>query len=248
MSFFDPQSLYTHVQRSTHKGQILQKKPKKKLSATSPYDIPFAKAALLNQGYQILAPGQTISVPTITTQWASFSYLSDNPTNTKTITYNSIWNYIKPSFSDLLSIPESELTGSSSVIIAITSIYARFQGSYTPNNLVQVSSGGQLHLNFSNIHVANNTYYSITPTTSTGYLVFRTTPQGGGYYNQLYEQAGSPGLLSETASIDTWSQLKDQGLTNDIDLVYLNANNISNYVSELRINGFILCQLGVYAT
>ena len=246
MSFFDPQGLYIHTQKSTKKGQILQKKPKHHLSATSATDIPFAKNVLLNQGYSIFDPGQGPIFSTYLADFGTFTFHSENPQQSHVITFNDLWLGFRDAFSTMLDIPDNELTGESKVDIIITSLYARFQGNQSSTNQIQTYTEDQLHLDFQNQHVASNTYYNITPQGNTSCFIMRSTPSGGGYYTPQYQQSGAQGTLGDAGSSNNWAQLKDQGLTQDISLVTFNSNNMSNYVSELRINFLIIIQLGIY--
>lgn len=246
MSFFDPQGLYIHTQKSTKKGQILQKKPKHHLSATSATDIPFAKNVLLNQGYSIFGPGQGPTFSTYLTDFGTFTFFSSIPQQSHVITFNDLWLLYRDAFTTMLDIPDNELTGESKVDIIITSLYARFQGNLNSNNQIQTYTDNLLHLDFQNPHVASNTYYNVTPQGNTSCCIMRSTPGGGGFINQQYQQSGAQGTLGDAVSVNNWPQLKDQGLTEDISLVTFNSNHMSNYVSELRINFLIIIQLGIY--
>lgn len=248
MSYFDPQSLYVHRQRSTKRGQIIQKKPQPHVSATSPNDIPFAKSVLLNQGYKIYPPDDPPRISTYEAIYQPFSYPNIVPTQTKTVTFNTIWNSYKNYFQSLIDIPDSSLTGSSYVTINITSIYVRFQGSLTSNDQISINYEEHQSLNYTSQHVSNNSYYTIIPFSASQCSIAKTTSTGGSTSNSSYSIQIAQGLLSQISSLNTWSELKsDSGLSVDKQIINFSSNHVSNYVSEIRVNGFISCSVGVYA-
>lgn len=119
MSIFDPHSLYVHHQKSTKKGQIIQKKPQKRLSAISKEEIPRSIMVLKTYGYTVSPPGQTTIHPA--GAFVNTTVYQIPQGNVLQLSFNNVWNIVKNSFADLLSIPLANVTNAY-VAIGITSI------------------------------------------------------------------------------------------------------------------------------
>lgn len=115
MSIFDPQGLYIHYQKSTKKGQIIQKKPQKRMSAIKKEEIPRSIMVLNTYGYTVTPPGGTPPSPPeptiLSTSKSVIVSTSYNPASSLfTSRFNSIWNFVKNDFTEILAIPLDKVT------------------------------------------------------------------------------------------------------------------------------------------
>ena len=144
MSFFDPHGLYYHRQKSTRKGQILQKKPQSKNGAIDYDEVPRSIAVLKSFQFHIYPPSwrlpQSYSLPFIYSRFnTSFDSL--------TISFNSIWNYLLNSNIDLQDfIKYNKHVNNSLVTIALYSstIYYSY-GKF----ILRIYNDGELNFNTS---------------------------------------------------------------------------------------------------
>lgn len=251
MSFFDPQSLYVHHQRSTKKGQIIQKKPKNHVSATSASDIPFAEAVLKNHSYFVRPPGYVPTVRSYLSQYATFSYTEDiYSSSLYNIGFNEIWLANRAAFSQLLSIPDSRLSGESYVIISLSTIKARYIPNYHyVQTTITLKDEGTDHLviNINDSAIDQEPYivYALYKSQTSAVMI----NSQGDTYDYNFSTPPAPGELSSTTTVNTWNQLKsDTGLDTDITLVQTTVKEATMPLAEQQVNGFIQVKLGVYVS
>ena len=249
MSFFDPQSLYFHRQKSTKKGQIIQKKPQSLISATSSKDIPFAQAVLQNYGYGVYPPGYSPTVASNISQYATFSYLATPNTNNVAISFNDLWLANRAYFLQLLELPDSQLTGPSLVTISISCIRIFFYGSAADSlySNTKIYNETVEHINFQhNISTSRQLTLQFQYQDDTNAFV----DTGSNSTTTPFLTPPSPGEISATTTRNTWNQLKqDQGLDNDTNIIIATCSGAASpKVNLVKVNGFIYVNLGVYVS
>lgn len=240
MSIFDPHGVYFHYQKKSHKGQVIQKKPAPNKSAVSKDDIPRAITTLKNFRYTIYPPGVTPPTPPVPTYYAftgtSISYQSNLSSLTQqnwVVTFNNIWGAFRQNSEIQEVIQQQHQTGTSTVFIAISNLYLRFQGSNPAASTITTTSDSQTSISLSLNHVPTNFYVSITPNNATSYRYFTSSSQGGGAFTHNYSTPPETGYISSALISNSIPELSQGGLTDDFPLFSISTGSVSNYIMDM---------------
>lgn len=248
MSIFDPHELYVHHQKSTRKGQIIQKKPVRHTGVLTEDQIPQAIQVLNAYGYTIYRPGfrlpKSFSVPFLLTA-------SELTFTTFFFSVNTVWSSLKTSFASLRTfISQNPYVNNSTVGIGFSSIFVQgkignFQYKFYENNTININQSITLG--------ADPTYpFSMTfgPSNTTHFVFSFDNGLGS------IASSGQTSILSRSASTDVpsqicyaiienkWSELKTpSGLTTDIKLLEGSSLSEGSQVNSYIVNGFLSVNL-----
>lgn len=232
MSIFDPQGIYFHRQKSTKKGQILQKRPKSNQGAIKMSEVPRSVNVLKTYGFTVIPPGGQPPSPEPVARVARYSInttLQNNLTaqGSKTITFNNIWGVIKNNFMELLEIPLEQVTVGQ-VTISITCVQFPVQISAADN--IQVITDGftdNTQINYNNTQIIYTSYNS----TQCRKAVFSNN---GMTAPTTLSNTGYPFVVAEYTSLD-WQQLVEGTLDQNHTLLTAQRTSgpITTYIGNM---------------
>lgn len=256
MSIFDPQQLYYHRQKATHKGQVIQKKPVNIKGTYSQSMIPGAIHLLEQYDYHIYPSSWRPYYCYI----HPFNVKQDNLSGTSyEFKFNDLYRYLKPILPNLqafidLHPPGSE--NSSHVAVAITNAIVI---SYNYNVTVQFYNNATMTINNQNSittqpnstcafmygpNLSNSQYYlgydkDSTQTSSTtwpGEIVVRTRAAN----------TDLPGIISHIDIENKWNEINSTtGLKQDIMYCKAFANDslTNTSIQGYIFQGYLLIEL-----
>ena len=232
MSIFDPQSLYIHHQKSTKKGQIIQKKPQPKLSAIKKEEIPRSISVLSTYGYIVTPPGGNPPSPeplNLTNSKSQSITLTTNPNaSVLNLKFNSVWDIVKEDFEDILSIPLEKITDAS-LEISIFSLGFNIIGSQADT------------ITYDSDCITDSTFIStnsrIVYQTYSDTKAIKTYCDNSGYTtNQV--NSTSPFELGGYTTYQ-WDQIVNFGqLTNDVTLFQIYRNTLQK-IGEVNVSIYV---------
>ena len=224
MSFFDPQGLYVHRQKSTRKGQIIQKKPKHIIGALSKEDRDEAIKIIRCFGLKAVPKNAPVGPVTTVYHDSKFMVLPlsfTNTTTSKSITFNDIFAATGTYFNNLFNHTQDDFD----------SFYLEFQIN-TFEYILNVGASTDVEVTSNKIswtytHPSGEGIVAISDTKNQfKYTVWRQTSYGNQFTQAITEPDNDYSMASiATDSADVYYQLAGQGsLTDDVDVITATAS------------------------
>ena len=243
MSFFDPQGLYYHRQKSTRKGQIIQKKPQPKNGAIGYDEIPRSLSVLKTFQYQIFPPGTTY--PQTLHRDLSWGYNANlSSVDRINISVNSIMTSASEKFNDAFQIPPEDIIRFSFYIVVNTIQFNALSNgtcSYSLAFYTQSNASSEIIISATDGSTGSN-FVSLYPDEST--KIWHCRYGQDPYYGNIdYRRNPSELILASYFSSDNniYAQMynnQDHNIDTDELLAYISLTNATS--TELAVTYTII--------
>lgn len=250
MSIFDPHELYVHHQKSTRKGQVIQKHPVRRTGALTEDQIPQALQVLTAYGYTIYRPGfrpfRSFSVPFVLSasglHYTSFFF-----------SFNTVWSALRNLFPGLQTfISQNPIVNNSNVGISFSSMFllgkvGHFSYKFYNNGTLNIDRSYNLGSDPSNS-------FSITFGPSSSQTLFisydlayaSTAVSGETNFQNRIESSDVPSTLCYAIIENKWSELiTNSGLTTDVKLFEGARLSEGSEINYYVVNGFLTVNINL---
>lgn len=250
MSIFDPHQLYYHRQKSTKKGQVIQKSPQPRYTAIDYSMIPQAINVLHSYGYEIFPPNSHA----VKTYFEAFNIKETGLTSqTLSWTVNGLMNRFKATMPRLQAFIQNspDHPKFSHLAIALTSVIFfgtgghytfRFynDGAVTIHSSPNIVESGQPQAFMYGPNITNSQYYLASD--------YDTTSTSGAIGNIITRTRSSntdlTGIINYANVNNKWSEIKSpSGLENNITVAKAQSEIQTGQITGYIMQGYLLIEL-----
>ena len=246
MSMFDPYQLYSHPQRKSHKGQVIQKKATEGPYAITQRELERALAVVQTYGYNLYPPGISKSFLGI----PFFININNVDLQEFTVTASYLWaglNQLNQTLSSFVS--NHPIADTSHVLIGIASL-ATFFYSGTDTTITCYNEGtvATLRPNFNFASDGSTVSIVLGPAGSSNYYLtfdayYGSSAKSGEttMYNRTVESNPS-GLLNYCTITNKWQELIT-GILDPDPVLFTTTSGVGSYLKSVTIQGMIVIEL-----